>query len=76
MANIADAEDVYLEARANTEGWKTEFLKQWEAPRVRMYLKMLEKMQPGVLDLIKQSNPDKAVEIDQLTGGPNGNLIR
>jgi len=41
-----------------------------------MFLKMLEKMQPGVIDLIKQSNPDKAIEIDQLIGGPNGNLIR
>ena len=76
MANITDAEDVYLEARAAVEGWKTEFKKRWDAPQARMFLQMLEKMQPGMIDLIKQSNPDKAVEIDQLIGGQNGNLIR
>ena len=69
MANIADAEDVFLQARAEVEGWKAEFTRLWNAPLAGMYLKMMESMNPGTIDKLKQAYPDKAAEIDQLLGG-------
>ena len=77
MANIADAEDIFLQARATVETWKAEFSKEWNAPLAGMYLQMMEQMQPGTIDRLKQSMPDKAAEIDQLLGGKsNGHHIR
>ncbi len=60
MATIKDAEDAWLQAKAEFETWKADFEREWFAPLGRdLIAGLIAQLNDEQLALLRQMNPEQ-----------------
>jgi len=75
MSDIADARSVYLQARAEFEEWKEQFLAEWYRPDLVLATGLMVRgLPPELQQVLRQFAPDAMAYLDRELGGENGNI--
>jgi len=65
---VSNADDAFLDAKSRFDAWQLEFQVNWYKPQAETMAKMLWGRQPEqVKNYIRQSKPDAAQKMDELT---------
>jgi len=71
--DIREAESAYLEAKAEFEDWKAEFISGWYKPQQGLLLNMLARelmnLPPELKDEMKKLNPDGWKDVENVVKG-------
>ena len=73
MTNIREAESAFLEAKAEFEEWKAEFIAGWYRPQQGLLLNMLARelinLPPVMKEQLKKQNPDGWKQVEKVAAG-------